>query len=202
MSTHPKFERTLVVIKPDGVQRNLIGEIIHRYERAGFKLVAIKMMVPTADFITKQYTLDPEWMRKTGLKTIKGYTDKGLTPPFTDPIKVTEIVLKSLARYLTSGPVIAMIWDGAHAVELIRKLTGGTEPRTSDVGTIRGDFVIDSYVMADQDVRAVRNLVHASGTVKEAEDEINHWFKKEEIIKYKTVTEQVIYDVEMKGIFE
>ena len=202
MSTHPKFERTLVVIKPDGVQRNLIGEIIHRYERAGFKLVAIKMMVPTADFITKHYTLDPEWMRKTGLKTIKGYTDKGLTPPFTDPIKVTEIVLKSLARYLTSGPVIAMIWEGAHAVELIRKLTGGTEPRTSDVGTIRGDFVIDSYVMADQDVRAVRNLVHASGTVKEAEDEINHWFKKEEIIKYKTVTEQVIYDVEMKGIFE
>jgi nucleoside-diphosphate kinase len=202
MTIHPKQERTLVIIKPDGIQRGLIGEIIQRYERVGLKLAATKMCVPTAEQVEKHYTLDPEWRLKTGLKSIKGYTDKGLTPPTTDPLKVTEIVLKNLVKYLTSGPVVAMVWQGAHAVELVRKLTGGTEPRTSDVGTIRGDFVLDSYVMSDVDGRAVRNLVHASGSVKEAEDEIRHWFAQKEIMKYKIVQEKILYDVDMDGILE
>ena len=95
-----------------------------------------------------------------------------------------------------------MVWEGAHAVAIIRKITGGTEPLSTDVGTIRGDFVLDSYEMSDADARSVRNLVHASGSVKEASDEIKHWFKKEEIIDYKLVQEQIIYDVNMDGIFE
>jgi len=202
MTTHPKQERTLVIIKPDGIQRGLIGEIIQRYERLGLKLIATKMCVPTVEQVERHYTLDPEWRIKTGLKTIKGYTDKGLTPPYTDPLKITAIILKNLTKYLTSGPVLAMIWQGAHAVEMVRKLTGGTEPRTSDVGTIRGDFVLDSYVMSDVDGRSVRNLVHASGSVTEAEDEIKHWFKKEEIMNYKIVTEKILYDVNLEGILE
>ena len=191
---HPKHEQTLVIIKPDGIQRSLIGEIIGRYENVGLKLVAMKMMVPSADLIEKHYTLDPEWRRITGEKTIKGYRDKGLVPPTEDPLEVTGVLLGRLVTYMTSGPVIAMVWEGAHAVAIVRKLTGGTEPLTSDVGTIRGDFVLDSYAMTDQDKRSVRNLVHASGSVKEAQDEIKHWFSREEIMKYTHIQEKILYD--------
>jgi nucleoside-diphosphate kinase len=200
MSTHPKFERTLVIIKPDGIQRSLIGEIIGRYERVGLKLVGIKMLVPSEKLVEEHYTLDPEWRVKTGLKTIKGYTDKGLTPPITDPLKVTERILKNLVAYITKGPVIAMVWQGAHAIEVVRKLTGSTEPLVSDVGTIRGDFVLDSYRMTDADGRAIRNLVHASGSVKEAQDEIAHWFKKEEVFEYNLFIDQITYGMDLGGI--
>ena len=202
MTTHPKFERTLVIIKPDGIQRTLIGEIVKRYERVGLKLVGIKMLVPTAELIEKHYTLDPEWRMRTGLKTIKGYTDKGLTPPEKDPLKITELLLKRLVKYMTKGPVIAMVWQGAHAVEIVHKITGGTEPLTSAVGTIRGDFVLDSYRMSDADNRSVRNLVHASGSPKEAIDEISHWFKEGELFDYRLIAEQMLYDVELDGILE
>ncbi len=202
MSAHPKKERTLVIIKPDGIQRSLMGEIIKRYERLGLKLVAIKMMVPTKEHIEKHYTLDPNWRVITGEKTINSYKNKGLKPPSEDPLEITAIILKNLKTYMTSGPVIAMIWQGAHAVQIVRKITGGTEPLTSDVGSIRGDFVLDSYQMTDADGRSIRNLIHASGTVKEAEDEIKHWFKPEEIINYRLVQEQILYDVNLDGILE
>ncbi|NQV87982.1 MAG: nucleoside-diphosphate kinase [Parcubacteria group bacterium] len=201
-TNHPKTERTLVVIKPDGIQRSLIGEIIKRYERTGLKLVGVKMFVPSADLVEEHYTLDPEWRRITGEKAIKGYLDKGLTPPTTDPFEVTEKVLKNLIKYLTSGPVIAMVWQGAHVVKIVRKITGGTEPLTSDVGTIRGDFVLDSYQMSDNDTRAVRNLVHASGSPKEAEDEIKHWFSKNELTDYNLVQDKILYDVNLDGLLE
>lgn len=202
MKNHPKTERTLVIIKPDAIQRSLMGEIIGRYERIGLKLVALKMIIPTGKQIEQHYTLDPEWRRITGEKTIKGYLDKGLKPPTSNPLEVTRILLEKLKRYMTSGPVIAMVWQGAHAVKIVRKLTGGTEPLTSDVGTIRGDYVLDSYQMSDSDGRSIRNLVHASGSVKEAEDEIKHWFKKGEFFNYKLVQEQILYDVNMDGILE
>ncbi len=202
MTAHLKEERTLVIIKPDGIQRTLIGEIIKRYERIGLKLVALKMLIPTAELIEKHYTIDPEWRVKTGLKTIKSYKDKGLVPPHTDPLKITSIILKNLVNYMTKGPVIAMVWQGAHAVEIVRKITGTTEPLTSQVGTIRGDYVLDSYQMSDIDGRSVRNLVHASGTVKEANDEIAHWFKKEEIFNYRLIGEAMLYDVDLDGILE
>jgi nucleoside-diphosphate kinase len=199
---HPKKERTLVIIKPDGVQRTLVGELIGRYERLGLKLIAIKMCLPTEEHIERHYTLDPEWRVKTGEKNIKSYLDKGEKPWTTDPLEVTRVVLERLKKYMTSGPVIAMVWEGAHVVELVRKLTGGTEPRSSDVGTIRGDYVLDSYAMADIDNRSIRNLVHASGTIPEAEMEIPHWFSKDELVEYKLVQEQIIYDVNLDGILE
>jgi nucleoside-diphosphate kinase len=199
---HPKQERTLVVVKPDGIQRSLIGEIIGRFERVGLKLVGMKMLVPTAEFIEKHYTLDPEWRKITGEKTIASYLKKGETPWTTDPLEVTTVLLNTLKKYMTSGPVIAMVWQGAHVAELVRKIVGGTEPRSSDVGTIRGDYVLDSYIMSDTDKRAVRNLIHASGNSKEAEAEIKHWFKDEELINYKLVQEQILYDVNLDGILE
>ncbi len=202
MNKHFKDERTLVIIKPDGIQRSLIGDVIHRYERVGLKLVGIKMMIPTKDLIEKHYTLDPEWRVKTGQKTIKSYMDKGLTPPSTDPVEITGRILNNLVNYMTKGPVVVMVWQGAHAVEIVRKITGGTEPVTSQVGTIRGDYVLDSYRMSDSDGRSVRNIVHASGSVKEADDEIAHWFKKEELFNYRLIVEEMLYDVDLDGILE
>ncbi len=201
-NNHPKKERTLVIIKPDGIQRSLMGEIIGRYERVGLKLVAIKMMVPTVELVEKHYTLDPEWLRLAGDKSIKNGKEKGHPVLSEEPIEVGKMVLKSLVKYLTSGPVVAMIWEGSHAVEIVRKIVGSTEPLSSDVGTIRGDHVIDSYQVSNQDGRAIRNLVHASGSVKEAHDEITHWFSEKEIIKYTHAQERILYDVNLDGILE
>jgi nucleoside-diphosphate kinase len=169
---HPKKERTFVAIKPDGVQRNLIGEIIGRFERVGLKLVGVKMLVVDVEHVEKHYE------------------------------KLDEKIKGHLKKYMTSGPVVAMVWEGANAVKLIRKLVGSTEPLSSDVGTIRGDFVLDSYAMADADERAVRNLIHASGNVEEAEFEILHWFKKEELVDYKLIQEAILYDVNIDGVLE
>lgn len=200
--THPKYERTLVIIKPDGIQRSLIGEVIQRYERTGLKLVAIKMLVPTKEMVEAHYTLDPEWKLRTGIKNLQAYKDKGLTPPHDDPIKQSDMIIEKLKKYMASGPVIAMVWEGMHAVAIVRKITGGTEPLLSDVGTIRGDYVLDSYKIADDDVRAIRNIVHASGTVKEASDEIKFWFNDNEIIKYNHIQDRILYDVNLDGILD
>ncbi len=190
------------MVKPDGVQRSLIGEIIGRFERAGLKLAAMKMTVPTAIMVEKHYLVNPEWRRITGEKTIESYKKKGKKPPTEDPYKMTEIILRNLKKYMSAGPVVAMVWQGVHAVGIVRKLVGGTEPLTSDVGTIRGDYTIDSYELSDVDGRAVRNLVHASGNPDEAEKEIKLWFKKDELVNYRLVSEQVLYDVNLDGILE
>jgi nucleoside-diphosphate kinase len=203
MPKHQKTERTLVVIKPDGIQRSLVGEIIKRFENVGLKIVALKMFVPTEEFATAHYTLDAGWMRSVGEKSIKAYEIQGKKHPVSDdPIKVAEIILFKLKSYLTCGPVIAMVIEGAHAVAIVRKLVGGTEPRTSDVGTIRGDYVHDSYEISDQDGRSVRNLLHASGSVAEANMEIPHWFKEGEIVDYRHLQETILYDVNLDGILE
>jgi nucleoside-diphosphate kinase len=195
-------EKTLVIIKPDGVQRSLMGEIIKRFENVGLKMTACKMTVVDENHVEKHYTLDPEWRRVTGEKTIEGYKSKGLTPPSDDPLEITAAILRGLKKYMTSGPVIAMVWEGAHAVGIVRKLVGGTEPLTSDVGTIRGDYVLDSYALSDSDKRSVRNLIHASGSSEESKMEIRHWFKEDEIINYSTISEKILYDVNLDGIME
>lgn len=200
--THPSKERTLVIVKPDGVQRSLVGEIIRRYENVGLKMVAMKMVVPDQAHVEAHYTLDPNWRRITGEKTIQSYIAKGLTPPSDDPLVITAKILGNLKKYMSSGPVIAMVWQGAHAVKIVRKITGGTEPLTSDVGTIRGDYVLDSYQMSDTDDRSVRNLIHASGSVEEAELEIKHWFDAKDLIDYRIIHEEILYDVNLDGILE
>lgn len=198
--SHPKEERTLIIIKPDGVQRSLVGEIFSRFERIGLKLVAMKMLTPTAEHIEKHYTIDPEWFKITGAKTLKSYADKGLKHPVSDdPVKVSQDILRKLKNYMTSGPVIAAVLEGAHVVPIVRKLVGSTEPLSSDVGTIRGDFVLDSYSMSNLDARSVRNLIHASGTAEEAAKEIAFWFKKDEIAEYTHVQEKILYDVNIDG---
>ena len=156
------------MIKPDGIQRSLVGEIIKRYEQSGLKLIGMKFMVPTPEMVEDHYLIDPEWRVKTGQKTIDSYRKKGQTPPSEDPLKITEVILKNLKKYIAAGPVVALVWQGMHAVGIVRKITGSTEPLTSNMGTIRGDLTTDSYAVADTDGRAVRNLIHASGSVDEA----------------------------------
>ncbi|MES2470943.1 MAG: nucleoside-diphosphate kinase [Patescibacteria group bacterium] len=197
-----KKEQTLTIIKPDGVQRGLIGEIIGRYERIGLKLVGMKMLRPTRELIEKHYTIDPEWLRLVGEKLINNTKEKGGKLHSEVPEEIGRGILGRLVDYMAAGPVIAMVWEGAHAVSIVRKLTGGTEPLSSDVGTIRGDFVLDSYQMSNDHKRAVRNLVHASGSVKEAQDEIMHWFKPEELMKFSLVQEKILYDVNLDGLAE
>jgi len=199
---HLKYERTFVLIKPDGIQRSLVGEIVKRFERIGLKLAGIKMLVPTSEHVEAHYTLDPNWRRITGEKTIESYKKKGIKPPSEDPFEITARILEALKKYMTSGPVLAMVWQGAHAVKIVRKLTGGTEPLMSDVGTIRGDFVHDSYQMSDTDGRSVRNLIHASGSVEEANMEISHWFSEKELVDYRLVQEAILYDVNLDGLLE
>lgn len=197
-----KKERTLVIVKPDGVQRGLIGEIIGRYEKTGLKLLGIKMIVPAEETVDKHYSLDPNWKKSVGEKAISAYKKNGQTPPSEDPIVIGDGVLSALKKYFTSGPVVAMVWQGANAVGVVRKITGGTEPLSSDVGSIRGDFTIDSYPLADVDKRAVRNLVHASGNVDEASKEIPLWFSESELVDYRLIHDAILYDVNLDGIIE
>jgi len=197
-----KQEQSLVLVKPDGVQRGLIGETIKRYEQCGLKLVAIKMIIPSKEAALAHYSVDPEWAMKTGTKSIEGWKAKGLTPPTDDPVALAEGVRKQLVTFLSSGPVVAMVWQGMNVIGVIRKITGGTEPLTSVPGTIRGDYTIDSYQASDTDKRAVRNIIHASGSVEEAQKEISLWFKPEEVLSYRLVSEEIIYDNNLDGILE
>lgn len=197
-----KREQTLVIIKPDGIQRSLIGEIIKRYERTGLKLAAMKMLIPDMEQVKKHYLVDPNWIENVGKKSMEAYTKHGETAPFATPEECGNAILEKNAKYLSSGPVVAMIWEGNQAVSMIRKITGSTEPQSSDVGTIRGDLTIDSYALADKSSRSIRNLIHASGTPEEAEKEIVLWFGKDEILKYRLVQEAILYDVNLDGILE
>jgi nucleoside-diphosphate kinase len=204
MENHPSKERTLVIIKPDGIQRSLIGEIIKRYERAGLKLLALKMLIPTEEMATKHYyeVGGDAWLEEVGRKAAVAYEKKGQKSPFATFKDNGLAIMKSNAKYLSSGPIIAMIWQGNQAVGLVRKITGGTEPLSSDVGTIRGDFTLDTYQMADLDQRSIRNLIHASGAVSEAEKEIPIWFSENEILNYRLIQDEILYDVNLDGILE
>ena len=152
------------------------------------------MFVPSGEFVEKHYTMWPGWKKAAGEKRIKGLLDKGFIPSSDNPLEAGEEILDSLKTYFASGPVIAMVWQGAHAVQIVRKLVGSTEPLSSDVGTIRGDYVLDSYTMSAGDSRSIRNLIHASGTEEEAEKEIPHWFAAEELVEYRHVLEVVTYE--------
>jgi len=197
-----KQEKTLVIVKPDGVQRSLIGEVIKRYEQCGLKLVALKMMIPSEELALAHYSTDPEWAFKTGTKAIEAAKVRGEDLGTDDPILYAEGIRTTLKSFLSSGPVVVMVWQGMNAVGVIRKITGSTEPLSSNPGTIRGDYTIDSYSAANADVRSVRNIIHSSGSVEEAKTEINVWFKKNEILNYRLVSEEIIYDANLDGILE
>ena len=197
-----KQEKTLVIVKPDGVQRSLIGEVIKRYETCGLKLVALKMLIPSEKIALEHYSTDPEWALKTGTKAIEAAKARNEDLGTDDPVVYAERIRNTLKSFLSSGPVVVMIWQGMNAVGVVRKITGSTEPLTSNPGTIRGDYTIDSYSAANADNRSVRNIIHSSGSVDEAKKEIEVWFKPNEILNYRLISEEIIYDINLDGILE
>lgn len=189
-------ERSFVMMKPDTVQRGLIGEIISRFEKKGLKIIAIKMVKPTVEQAEKHYDQPETDAILLGERTINSYKEKGLKPPSDDPMWIAKDIQKKLVKYVTTGPVVAMVIEGAHAVEHVRKIRGATNPLAADMGSITADFTIDSYFIADAGERAIRNLVHASGSTAEAEREIALWFKEEEICDFDLAIEQILYSTD------
>lgn len=198
---HPKKEQTLVILKPDAVQRGLIGEIIKRIENTGLKLVALKITMATEEQIWKHYNKDDEWFLKKGQRTIEEKRLAGLSIE-KEAIEYGKDIIRSLVKFMSCGPVVPMVWEGNQAVGIVKKITGSTEPLSSDGGTIRGDYTLDSYALSSIDDRAVRNLVHCSDPLSDAAREIPIWFTAEEILKYRLISEQILYDVNLDGIKE
>jgi len=185
-----KKERTFLAIKPDGIQRHLIGEIIKRFENRGLKLVAAKMVAPNREQVLKHYPDDENWYVSLGTRTLEGYKEKGVKIDKT-PIEIGKMIREQLVDYVSERPMLAMVWEGPHAVELGRKTAGHTNPLKADVGSIRGDFSMESYFLADDMQRAIQNIIHASGSSEEAEREIKIWFDNDEILNYELLSAAV-----------
>lgn len=161
------IEQTLVVFKPDAVQRGIVGEILTRFERVGLKIVATKMIAPTREHYYKHYEEIGKMITRRG-------QDK------------FDITLEMMVQ----GPVIAMVLEGVEAVELVRKLVGTTEPKSAAPGTIRGDYSHMSFGYGDSQNKGIPNLIHASGDSEEAVQEIAHWFSDDELYNYEALTEK------------
>ncbi len=189
------IEKTLVIIKPDALQRGLLGEIISRFEKVGLKLIGAKMLVVPEELANKHYPLDrDEFINGMGNKTLQNYKDQGLDPikeiGTDNPKEIGQKVQGWLVEFITSAPVFVCVLEGPHAVEVVRKLSGFTLPAKADPGTIRGDFSFDSSTYANTKNRPIRNLIHASGDTKEAEFEVSLWFNKDELYDYSTIHNQ------------
>jgi nucleoside-diphosphate kinase len=188
------IEQTLVLVKPDGVQRSLIGEILARLERTGLKIVALKMVTPSKDQADRHYALTEEWMQMVYSKAKAKYEANNEPFPYPDYKAYGGSIKDGLVTFLASGPVVAMVLEGEMAVSLTRKIVGATEPASSAPGTIRGDFSLDTYALSNAQNRPLRNIIHASGNVEEAKNEIAIWFTDTELHKYEHVNDRVQYD--------
>ena len=194
-----RFERTFCMVKPDGVMRGLVGDIINRIERAGLKVVAMKMIRPTAEQVRKHYPMSDEaWVNRLGDKSLSSFDNieaEAVSVLGTvDREVIGKSVADSLVEFMTSGPVVAIVVEGIQAVDMVRKLAGNTLPYKADVGTIRGDYSVDSPSVANAEKRSIHNLFHASENAEEANNEINLWFEGEEIPTYTLGSEAVMYE--------
>lgn len=201
MGTQPHQERSLVLLKPDTVQRSLVGEVIKRFENTGLKIAAMKMIVPTEAQLLTHYNKDDAWYQRKGEGIVKELEQQGKEIT-KEPAEYGKDIIRTIVRYMTAAPVVAMILEGNKAVSVVTKIVGTTEPATSDVGTIRGDYTVDSYFHATYENRAVRNLVHQSESPEEAEREIAIWFNDSEVMNYVTAQERILYDVNFDGVNE
>jgi len=191
-------ERTVVLIKPDGVRRGLIGEVIHRFEKMGLKVVGLKMVWINKDLAQKHYPSSRrELLKAIGEKTLATYEKYGrdAKEQFADldPEKIGALVNEWNIDFITSGPVVAILLEGLHAIDNVRALAGNTLPTFANPGTIRGDYSLDSPALANMQKRAVHNIMHASGNQEEAQYEEQLWFRKEDIQDYKRTDEDVMF---------
>ena len=186
---HPKEEKTFLMIKTDGVRKGLIGEVIKRLEQRDLKIVALEMFQATQEQVDGHYPKDQKWIQRLGEKTLATYQKYGYDAKkevgTTDAMKIGKQVRNWLIDYLTSAPMVRMVVQGIHAVDMVRKIVGATMPYQAEMGTIRGDFSADSPALANKEKRAVMNLVHASETTQEAAHEIEFWFKNRPVFAYK-----------------
>lgn len=177
------------MVKPDGVRKGLIGEIINRFERRDLKIVALEMFKATAEQIDEHYPKDEEWIKRVGGKTLSTLQKYNKDPKellgTDDPLEIGKMIRQWTVDFMTSAPLVRMVIQGIHAVDVVRKIVGPTMPYLAEMGTIRGDFSADSPLLANEEKRAVANLVHASETPQEAEHEIEFWFGKSPIFTYK-----------------
>lgn len=187
------MERTLVLIKPDAVKRGIVGELIGRFEKSGLKIVGCKLIRASREFAQKHYPVTEEWYLKVGHNTLSDCKKYGIDVKSNlgtdDPLEIGKSVWKWNVDYLVSGPVLALVLAGNHAVENVRMMIGPTVPTLATPGTIRGDYSLESAISANALGRAIFNLVHASGTKDEAEREIKMWFKSDELQDYKRLEE-------------
>ncbi len=194
---HPREEKTLVLVKPDGVMRGLAGEVMSRFEKRGLKIIAIKMVWPTREHIHKHYPSYDGWFESVGSRTKEFFEAKSIDIKehfgTDNHIEVGKQIKEWLADYLTQGPVVAMVVKGMHAITTVRKLVGHTYPIEAMPGTIRGDFSVDTPSAANVEKRVVKNIVHASGNDVEAKHEIEQWFSPEEIHDYKRAEEDIMF---------
>ncbi|MBI1974478.1 MAG: nucleoside-diphosphate kinase [Candidatus Zambryskibacteria bacterium] len=187
--THLKEEQTFVLIKPDGVQKGLIGEIIKRFEQRDLKIVALEMFRPTREQINNHYPKSKIWITRLGENSLSTYNKYGINAKSIlgteDSFKIGKMVRQWIIEYMTGAPLVKITIQGLHAVDMVRKITGPTLPFQADMGTIRGDFSNDSPALANKEKRAVMNLLHASETAEEARHEIKHWFEGIKALQYK-----------------
>lgn len=181
-------EQTFVMIKPDGVMRGLIGEVIKRLEQRGLKIVALKMVHADHEKMNSFYPTDKEWITRLGEKGLKTFSEYDLDAKeylgTADPFEIGTKVRSSIMEFMVMGPVVTMVVEGIHARSIVRKLTGATLPVFADPGTIRGDYSIDAPTAANIESRSIFNIVHASETAEEAAHEIPYWFAKDELFDY------------------
>ena len=192
-----KEETTVLLIKPDGVKRGLTGYIVERIEMRGLKIIALKLIQATEEHASAHYPNTEAWLRGMGEKSLENYKELGLDPNEAlgtdDPMEIGKMIQQWNVDFLTSGPVVAMAIKGVHAIPAVRKIVGKTIPAQAEMGTIRGDFSVDSAALANMGKRAVHNIVHASGDPTEAKHEIAHWFTPEEIHDYKRTEEDIMF---------
>jgi nucleoside-diphosphate kinase len=185
---NPKVEKTYVMVKPDGVKKGLIGEIIKRFEQRDLKIVALEMFQPTLEQIDNHYPKDEKWITRLGEKTLSTYEKYGYDAMedfgTTEASKIGPKIRKWLIDYMVSAPLVKMVVQGTHAVDMVRKISGPTMPYLADMGTLRGDYSNDSPAVANAEKRAVMNIMHASETPEEAEHEIEYWFGNSPIHEY------------------
>ena len=190
-------ERTLVLIKPETVQRGYIGEVITIFERAGLKIVAAKFLIATKKQLDGHFHGGDEWLRGIGRKTTEGCREDGLRVEdvmgTSDPLEIGRKIKEQLYHYLSSGPMMALVLEGIHAVKVVRKLTGHTIPAKAETGTIRAMYSIASADLASVVGSPARNVIHASSSVDEAKIEIRHWFKDSEVVEWKKIDEDVLF---------
>jgi len=178
-----------------------VGEIIKRFEQTGLKISAMKMLDATEEQLLTHYNKDDDWYLRKGEGVVKALKEQGREVN-KEPIEYGKDIIRTIVTYMQASPVVALVIEGNQATSVVTKIVGTTEPTTSDVGTIRGDYTVDSFDHATYEDRAVRNLVHQSESPEEAEREIMIWFEEKEVMNYTTAQERILYDVNLDGTKE